>query len=62
VRIILTPVAPTLFAALIYTILGRIIPFADGVRYLVACSRCTTKISVLGDVFPFLMQMANVGP
>ena len=48
--------APSLFAASIYMILGRIIRLTDGdSRSLIRATRLT-KIFVLGDVLSFLIQ------
>lgn len=48
--------APSLFAATIYMILGRIIRVTDGdSKSLIRASRLT-KIFVLGDVLAFLIQ------
>ncbi|KAF2189662.1 RTA1-domain-containing protein [Zopfia rhizophila CBS 207.26] len=51
--------APALFAASIYMILGRIILLTDGERYSIIRQRWLTKIFVVGDVLSFLMQSAG---
>jgi len=48
--------APALFAASIYTILGRIILLVDGERYSLVCQNWLTKLFVSGDIFSFLLQ------
>lgn len=48
--------APALFAASIYIILGRIILMTDGERYSLVRQKWLTKIFVAGDVLSFLMQ------
>lgn len=52
-------VAPALFAASIYIILGRIILLVDGERYSLVRQKWLTKIFVTGDVFSFLLQGAG---
>jgi len=53
---VLVLLAPSLFAASIYMILGRIIRLTDGdSRSLIRASKLT-KIFVLGDVTAFLIQ------
>ena len=54
-------VAPALFAASIYIILGRIILMVDGERYSLVRQRWLTAIFVCGDVFSFLIQSAGGG-
>ena len=49
-------VAPALFAASIYIILGRIILLVDGERYSLVRQKWLTKVFVAGDVFSFLVQ------
>jgi hypothetical protein len=49
-------VAPALFAASIYIILGRIILLVDGERYSLVRLKWLTKIFVAGDVLSFLLQ------
>ncbi|KAH7385508.1 RTA1 like protein-domain-containing protein [Phaeosphaeria sp. MPI-PUGE-AT-0046c] len=52
-------IAPALFAASIYIILGRIILLVDGERYALVRQKWLTKIFVAGDVFSFLLQGAG---
>lgn len=54
-------IAPALFAASIYIILGRIILVVDGERYSLVRKKWLTKIFVAGDVFSFLLQGAGGG-
>jgi hypothetical protein len=49
-------VAPALFAASIYMILGRIILLTDGESHSFIRRTWLTKLFVTGDVFSFLMQ------
>ncbi|KNG49980.1 c6 zinc finger domain protein [Stemphylium lycopersici] len=53
--------APALFAASIYIILGRIILMTDGERYSLVRQKWLTKIFVAGDVLSFLMQGSGGG-
>lgn len=53
--------APILFAASVYMILGRIVRSTDGARYLLVRVKWVTKIFVAGDVFCFLMQSTGGG-
>lgn len=48
--------APSLFAASIYMILGRIIRLTDGDSRSIIRAKFMTKIFVLGDVLSFLIQ------
>ena len=52
-------VAPALFAASIYMVLGRIILLVDGEQHSLIRKRWLTKIFVTGDVLSFLMQGAG---
>jgi hypothetical protein len=54
-------VAPALFAASIYIILGRIITMVDGERYALIRQKWLTKIFVTGDVISFLVQGGGGG-
>ncbi len=56
VQTLLLLVAPALFAASIYMVLGRIILLVDGEKYSVLPKRWLTKIFVAGDVLSFLLQ------
>jgi hypothetical protein len=51
--------APALFAASIYIILGRIILLVDGERYSLMRQKWLTKAFVAGDLFSFLLQMSG---
>lgn len=53
--------APALFAASIYIILGRIILLVDGEKYSLIPQKWLTKIFVTGDVISFLTQMCGGG-
>lgn len=48
--------APALFAASIYIVLGRIITLVDGDNYSLIQNNWLTKIFVTGDVLSFLVQ------
>lgn len=52
-------VAPALFAASIYMILGRIILLTDGESHAIIKRRWLTKFFVFGDVFSFLLQSSG---
>jgi hypothetical protein len=52
-------VAPALYAASIYMILGRIILLTDGEHHSLISKRWLTKIFVTGDVVSFMMQGAG---
>ncbi|KAJ4364449.1 hypothetical protein N0V83_009043 [Neocucurbitaria cava] len=54
-------VAPALFAASIYIILGRIILLVDGERYSLIRQKWLTKTFVAGDVLSFMMQGTGGG-
>ncbi|KAF2472796.1 RTA1-domain-containing protein [Lindgomyces ingoldianus] len=54
-------VAPALFAASIYIILGRIILLVDGERYSLIRHKWLTKVFVTGDVLSFLVQGGGGG-
>jgi hypothetical protein len=58
---ILLLVAPALFAASIYIILGRIILLTDGERHSLIRQKWLTKIFVAGDVLSFLVQSGGGG-
>ena len=60
VTAILVLVAPALFAASIYMLLGRVILLAGGERFSMIKQRWLTKIFVGGDVLSFLMQSAGM--
>jgi hypothetical protein len=49
-------VAPALFTASIYMILGRIIQLTGGDKHSLIPHRRVTKFFILGDVFAFVLQ------
>lgn len=53
--------APALFAASIYIILGRIILLVDGEKHSLIRQKWLTKIFVTGDVISFIVQMGGGG-
>ncbi|CAI6331005.1 unnamed protein product [Periconia digitata] len=61
IQSLLTLVAPALFAASIYIILGRIIILVDGERYSLVRQKWLTKTFVVGDILSFLVQGAGGG-
>ncbi|KAL6825832.1 RTA1 like domain-containing protein [Trichoderma sp. SZMC 28015] len=61
VQSILLLVAPALFAASIYKILGQIMVFVNGAQFSLVPRRWLTKVFVAGDVVSFLLQMAGGG-
>ena len=52
-------IAPALYAASIYMMLGRIILLTEGEQHSMISQRWLTKIFVAGDVASFLMQGAG---
>lgn len=60
IQSLLLLLAPALFAASIYMVLGKIIAFVDGERYSLIRLKWLTKIFVIGDVIAFLTQMAGM--
>ncbi|KAF2626507.1 RTA1-domain-containing protein [Macroventuria anomochaeta] len=54
-------IAPALFAASIYIVLGRIILLVDGEQHSLIRQRWLTKIFVTGDVISFLVQAGGGG-
>jgi hypothetical protein len=54
-------VAPALFAASIYIILGRIILLVDGEKHSLIRQKWLTKIFVTGDIISFITQMGGGG-
>jgi len=58
---VLLLVAPALFAASIYIILGHIILLVDGEQYSLIRKKWLTKIFVTGDVLSFLVQSGGGG-
>lgn len=59
IQSILLLVAPALFAASIYMLLGRIILLVDGEAHSIVRRTWLTKIFVMGDVLSFLMQSSG---
>lgn len=53
-------IAPALYAASIYMILGRIIRLVDGALYSIIPLRWLTKLFVFGDVVSFMTQGAGL--
>lgn len=60
INVILVLVAPALFAASIYMLLGRIILLTGGERYSIVRRRWLTKVFVAGDILSFLMQSSGM--
>ncbi|KAI9738352.1 MAG: hypothetical protein M1834_008850 [Cirrosporium novae-zelandiae] len=58
---ILLLIAPALFAASIYMILGRIILLVNGEKYSLIRKKLLTKVFVCGDVVSFLLQAGGGG-
>jgi hypothetical protein len=54
--------APALFAASIYMVLGRIILLADGEAHSIVKRRWLTKLFVCGDIFSFMVQSGGTNP
>jgi hypothetical protein len=61
IQSLLILLAPILFAASIYMILGRLIRLTNGAAYSLIRLSWITKIFVAGDVFCFLMQSTGGG-
>ncbi|KAF2496162.1 RTA1-domain-containing protein [Lophium mytilinum] len=61
IQTILILLGPSLFAATIYMILGRLIRRVDGEKYSPIRATWLTKIFVLGDVLSFLLQGGGAG-
>ncbi|KAG0136943.1 RTA1 like protein-domain-containing protein [Tuber indicum] len=61
VQALLLLVAPALYAASIYMILGRLITSIDAERHSLIRTTWLTKIFVAGDVLSFLMQSTGGG-
>ncbi|WYZ39391.1 hypothetical protein EsH8_III_001305 [Colletotrichum jinshuiense] len=61
VQTLLLLVAPALYAASIYMILGRIILLTDGEVHSVIRRKWLTKLFVFGDVMSFILQGAGGG-
>ncbi|KAH8893857.1 RTA1-domain-containing protein [Thozetella sp. PMI_491] len=60
IQSLLLLIAPALFAASIYIVLGRIILVADGEHYSYVPRRWLTKAFVTGDVISFMLQLAGM--
>ncbi|KXJ94376.1 RTA1 like protein-domain-containing protein [Microdochium bolleyi] len=58
---ILTLIAPALFAASVYMILGRLVRLVDGARHSLIPLRWLTKIFVTIDIIAFLLQGGGGG-
>jgi hypothetical protein len=56
---LLVLLAPTLYAASIYMVLGRVVTFLHGQHLSYVPVRLMTKIFVLGDVLSFILQGAG---
>jgi hypothetical protein len=48
--------APALFAATIYMILGRVISLTEGNKYSIVSARRLTWFFLIGDIFCFALQ------
>jgi hypothetical protein len=53
-------VAPALFAASIYMVLGRLILLTNGEAFAPIRARWLTKIFVCGDILSFLVQSGGI--
>lgn len=58
-RSLLLLVAPALFAASVYMILGRIIALVNGEDLALVPRRWLTKVFVTGDILSFCLQGAG---
>lgn len=56
IQSILLLLGPTLFAASIYMILGRLVVLLEAEKYSLIKPRWLTKVFVLGDVLAFFAQ------
>src|SRR3569833_2571152 len=61
IQSILILIAPALFAASVYMILGRIIRLVDGAKHSLVPLRWLTKLFVTSDVISFFMQGGGGG-
>jgi hypothetical protein len=59
IQTLLILLAPTLYAASIYMVLGRVITFLHGDRLSYVPVRYMTKIFVFGDALSFILQGAG---
>lgn len=55
----MTLLAPTLYAASIYMVLGRLVGYLNAESLSLVPVKWMTKIFVAGDVFSFMMQSAG---
>jgi hypothetical protein len=53
-------VAPALFAASIYMVLGRLIRFVHGEKYSLVRITWLTKVFVVGDILSFGLQATGI--
>ncbi|KAJ5553700.1 RTA-like protein [Penicillium frequentans] len=58
---VMTLLAPTLYAASIYMVLGRLVGYLNAESLSLVPVKWMTKIFVAGDVFSFMMQSAGGG-
>ncbi|KAJ5753216.1 hypothetical protein N7520_010133 [Penicillium odoratum] len=58
---VMTLLAPTLYAASIYMVLGRLVSYLHAEHLSLVPVKWMTKIFVAGDVFSFMMQSAGGG-
>ncbi|KAJ4376646.1 hypothetical protein N0V86_006762 [Didymella sp. IMI 355093] len=61
IQSVLILIAPILFAASIYMILGRLIARTDSATYSLVRANWVTKVFVTGDVFCFFIQSGGAG-
>jgi hypothetical protein len=59
IQSLLILIAPALFAATVYMVLGYIISSVDGEHHALIRKRFLTKIFVLGDITSFLIQSSG---
>jgi hypothetical protein len=59
VQTILILLAPPLYAASIYMVLGRLVVYLQAERLSMVSVKWMTKIFVTGDVIAFIMQAAG---
>lgn len=59
IQTLLPLVAPALYAASIYMILGRIIMITQGEQHSIIRKKWLTKLFVFGDVISFILQAAG---
>lgn len=58
IQTLLILIAPALFAASVYMILGRLVRLTNGERYSLIPAKWLTKVFVTTDIISFLMQGA----